>query len=92
MENLEILELTSNAWCENAYIETTEHIIKGQVFVPKIAKKHRLFSELLNGNKNFIAVKNCSIEYKNSATREVEKFDFIQVNTAPILIIRPLYE
>ena len=61
MENKEILELTNSAWSEKVYIETTEHIIRGDVFMPKIGKKSRLLSEILNGNKNFIAVKDCTM-------------------------------
>ena len=53
MENKEILELTTSAWREKVYIETTEHIIRGYIFMPKIGKKARLLSEVLNGNKNF---------------------------------------
>ena len=56
MENKEILELTTSAWREKVYIETSEHIIRGYVFMPKIGKKNRLLSEILNTNKNFIAI------------------------------------
>ena len=64
MENKEILELTTSAWREKVYIETTEHIINGYIFMPKIGKRNRMLSEVLNGNKNFIAVKNSTVEYK----------------------------
>ncbi len=92
MENKEILELTTSAWREKVYIETAEHIICGYVFMPKIGKKNRLLSEILNTNKNFIAVKNCSLEYKLLPNRNVEEHDFLQVNISSILIMRPLYE
>ncbi len=92
MENKEILELTTSAWREKVYIETSEHIIRGYVFMPKIGKKNRLLSEILNTNKNFIAVKNCSLEYKLLPNRDVEEYDFLQVNISSILIMRPLYE
>ena len=69
MENKEILELTTSAWREKVYIETAEHIICGYIFMPKIGKKARLLSDVLNGNKNFIAVKNCKIEYKLNPSR-----------------------
>ena len=61
MENNEILELTTSAWRERVYIETAEHIICGYIFMPKIGKKSRLLSEVLNTEKNFIAVKNQSM-------------------------------
>ena len=92
MQNQEILELTTSAWREKVYIETTEHIICGYIFMPKIVKRNRILSEVLNSNKNFIAVKNCTIEYKLNPSRNLEKHEFMQVNIASILIMRPLYE
>ena len=92
MENKEILELTTSAWREKVYIETTEHIIRGYIFMPKIGKKNRLLSEVLNGNKNFLAVKNCSLEYKLTPSKNIEEHEFMQVNIASILIMRPTYE
>ena len=92
MDNNEILELTTSAWREKVYIETAEYIIKGYVFMPKIGKRTRLLSEILNTNKQFIAVKNCSMESKLYPQKEVETHEFIQVNLSTILIMRPLYE
>lgn len=92
MENKEILELTTSAWREKVYIETSEHIIRGYIFMPKIGKKTRLLSEVLNGNKNFLAVKNCKLEYKLNTSKNIEEHDFMQVNISSILIMRPLYE
>ena len=76
MENNEILELTTSAWREKVYIETAEYIIKGYVFT----------------NKQFIAVKNCTLESKLVPQKEVESHDFLQVNISTILLMRPLYE
>lgn len=92
MDNNEILELTTSAWREKVYIETSEHIIRGYVFMPKIGKKNRLLSEILNTGKNFIAVKNCSLEYKLNTSRNIEEHEFLQVNISSILIMRPLYD
>lgn len=92
MENKEILELSSSAWREKVYIETSEHIICGYIFMPKIGKKNRLLTEVLNGNKNFLAVKNCTLEYKLNPSKNVEEHDFMQVNIASILLMRPLYD
>ena len=92
MENNEILELSTSAWREKVYIETAEFIIKGYVFMPKIGKRTRLLSEILNTNKQFIAVKNCVMEYKLNPTKTVEEHDFMQVNIASIMILRPLYD
>lgn len=92
MENNEILELTTSAWRERVYIETAEHIICGYIFMPKIGKKSRLLSEVLNTEKNFIAVKNCTLEYKLLPNKDVENHDFLQINISSILIMRPLDE
>lgn len=92
MENNEILELTTSAWREKVYIETSEHVIRGYIFMPKIGKKNRLLSEVLNTGKNFIAVKDCTLEYKLMPSKDVEQHEFMQVNISSILIMRPLYE
>ena len=92
MENKELIELSTSAWREKVYIETSEHIISGYIFMPKIGKKNRLLSEVLNGTKSFLAVKNCLLEYKLNPSKAVEEHDFMQVNISSILIMRPLYE
>ena len=92
MENNEIVELTTSAWREKVDIETPEHVIRGYVFMPKIGKKTRLLSEILNTGKTFIAVKNCSLDYKLLPGREIEEHEFMQVNVSSILIMRPIYE
>ena len=88
----ELRELTTAAWREKVYIETAEHIIQGYVFMPKIGKQSRILSEILNTNKHFIAVKNCTLEYKLNPQKNVESHEFLQVNLSTILIMRPLYE
>ena len=60
--------------------------------MPKIGKKNRLLSEILNTGKNFVAVKNCTLEYKLNPGRNIEEHEFLQVNISSILIMRPLYE
>ncbi len=90
MENKDKLGFTEAAWKENVYIETSEHIICGYVFMPKIGKKTRLLSEILNTGKTFLAVKDCTLEYKLLPQKEIEKHDFMQVNISSIIIMRPL--
>ena len=79
-------------WKEKVYIETSEFKIVGYIYMPKIGKKTRLLTEVLNGNKQFIAVKDCSLEFKLIPQKEVEHHDFLQVNISTILIMRPVYE
>ena len=90
MSNEELVKLTSAAWNERVFIETTEHIITGRVFMPKIGKESRLLSEILNSGKQFIAVKDCTIEYKLLPNKNIDNIDFIQVNISTILYVRPL--
>ena len=92
MDNKEILELSTSAWREKVYIETSEHVICGYVFMPKIGKKTRLLTEILNTGKTFLADKNCTLEYKLNPGRAVEQHEFMQVNISSILIMRPLYD
>ena len=92
MENNDEIGMASSAWKEKVYIETTEHIICGYVFMPKIGKRNRLLSEVLNMGKSFLAVKDCTLEYKNKMSGEIESHDFLQVNVSSILIMRPIDE
>ena len=88
----DIRELNTSAWRERVYIETAEYVIKGYVFMPKIGKKARLLSDILNTNKSFIAVKDCILESKLNPSRPIEEHDFMQVNVSTILLMRPLYD
>jgi len=92
MDTQEISVLTDTVWKEKVYIETSEFKIIGYVFMPKIGKKARLLTEILNGNKQFIAVKECRLEHKLIPQKEVEYHDFLQVNISTILLMRPMYE
>ena len=83
-------DFQNSAWSEKVYIETTEYVIKGNVYMPKIGKRSRLLTEILNTNKNFLAVTDCTIESKLFPQKEVENYDFIEVNLSTVLIIRPV--
>ena len=92
MDNNEILNLMETVWKEKVYLETAEYIITGFIFMPKIGKRSRLITEVLNSNKQFIAVKDCRLEFKLSPQREVEYHDFLQINLSTILMMRPANE
>lgn len=92
MENKEIMSLMDSVWKEKVYMETAEFIIIGYIFMPKIGKRSRLLTEVLNSNKQFLAVKDCRLESKLNPKKEVEYHDFLQVNISSILIMRPVYE
>ena len=84
--------LIDTVWKEKVYMETAEFKIVGFVYMPKIGNKSRLLTEVLNSNKQFIAVKECTLEYKLMPHKEVEYHDFLQVNISTILLMRPVYE
>lgn len=75
---------------EDVLIITEEYELKGTVFNVGFSKKNRFLSDLLNkANKNFIAVKDCEITYKNKGG-ETEYIDFLQINMRYVILIRPL--
>ena len=78
------------AWSERVYIETKEYVIKGTVYMPKIGKRTRLLTEILNTNKQFLAVTDCEIESKLTPQRPIEKYKFLEVNLSTVLIMRPV--
>lgn len=84
------MKLAASAWKERVYIETQEYVIRGDVFMPKIGNRSRFLSEILNTNKQFMAVTDCTLESKLFPQKEVERQKFIQVNISSILIMRPL--
>ena len=92
MENKEINNIMDSVWKEKVYIETAEYIIIGYIYMPKIGKRSRLLTEVLNSSKQFLAVKDCRQESKLVPQKEIEFHDFLQINISTILIMRPLYE
>ena len=92
MDTKEIANLMDSVWKEKVYIETAEFKIIGYVFMPKIGKRTRLLTEILNSRKQFLAVKDCQLEYKLIPQKEIEYHDFLQINISTILLMRPTYE
>ena len=93
MDNMqEITNLMDTVWKEKVYIETAEFKITGFIYMPKIGKRTRLITEVLNSNKHFIAVKDCYLEFKLMPQKEIEYHDFLQVNISTILLMRPVYD
>lgn len=92
MERKNITEMESEAWSEEVYIETNEYIVRGTVHMPKIGKRSRLLSEILNTNKQFIAVTDCDVESKLLPQKPVAHYKFIEINLFTVLIMRPVEE
>ncbi|MBR2525669.1 hypothetical protein IKE67_04315 [bacterium] len=75
---------------EDVLIITEDYEVKGTVFNIGFSKKKRFLSDLLNkANKNFIAVKDCEITYKNKGG-ETERLEFLQLNMRYVILMRPL--
>lgn len=82
----------SGFWSEKVYVITEDYEIKGYVFMPKTGKKNRVLSDILNGIKRFVAIKDAEITNKKYPDRKVELHDFIQINLDSIVLIRPIKE
>ncbi len=77
---------------ERVLIITEDYEIKGWLYNPGLSRANRFLTNLLNGaNRNFVAVTECEITYKNKHG-EVEHLDFLQLNLRYIILIRPLKE
>ena len=83
-------ELISGIWSEKILVITKDYEITGQVFMPKTGKKNRLLSEILNGGKRFVAIKDCTIIHRDFPNRKVENHDFLQLNLNSIILLRPV--
>ncbi len=91
MEKMEKINQNENfisgVWSERVFVVTDDYEIKGYVFMPKVGKKSRVLSDILNGTRRFVAIKDCEISYRNSD--KVEYQNFIQVNLNSIILLRP---
>lgn len=75
---------------ERVLIITEDYEIKGWLYNPGLTRANRFLTNLLNGaNRNFVAVTQCEITYKNRHG-EVEHLDFLQLNMRYIILIRPM--
>ena len=73
---------------ERVTILTQKYEIVGWLYSSGFSHR-RFLSDLLNGaNKNFIAVTDCSIAHLDRSG-EIEHYDFMQLNTRYIVLIKP---
>lgn len=80
---------TSGFWSERVYVVTNDYEISGYIFMPKTVKKNRILSDILNGTKRFIAIKDAIMTNKKHPSEEKECHDFIQINLDKIELVRP---
>lgn len=82
--------ITSGVWAERVLIITNDYEIKGDVFMPKVGKRNRLISDILNSTKSFIAVKNCTLKHRLISEQPVEEYEFLQLNLNSVILMRPI--
>lgn len=82
----------SGFWSEKIFVLTEDYEIKGCVFMPKTGRKNRILSDILNGKKRFVAIKDAEIKCRKYPERKVEIHEFIQLNLDSIVLLRPCFE
>lgn len=85
-------QVITGVWSEKIHVVTEDYEITGFIFLPKTYKKNRVLSDILNGKKRFIAIKDSIIVHRNNPDRAVENHTFIQLNLNSIIMLRPVFE
>lgn len=83
-------DFTSGVWSERVLVITQDYEIKGYVFMPKTGRKNRVLSDILNGVKRFVAIKDCEIKHRLIPERRTEYHSFLQLNLSSIILLRPV--
>lgn len=84
--------LITGIWSERVLVITKDYQIKGNVFMPKTGRKNRVLSDILNGSKRFVAIKDCEVIHREFPNRKAETHEFLQLNLNSIILLRPLSE
>lgn len=85
-------DFLTGIWSEKILVVTKDYEISGKVFMPRTGRKNRLLSDILNGGKRFVAIKDCTIVHREFPNRKVEHHDFLQLNLNSIILLRPAKE
>ena len=91
VENNDAESFIKGVWSEQVLVITEDYEIVGKILLPKINKRNRVLSDLLNGKKRFMAIKNCQIKHRHFPDRTTEEQDFIQLNINSIIMLRPIF-
>ncbi|MBQ2645005.1 hypothetical protein IJG14_05475 [bacterium] len=83
-------DFITGIWSEKVLVVTKDYEISGNVFMPRTGRKNRLLSDILNGGKRFVAIKDCTIIHREFPNRKVEHHDFLQLNLNSIILLRPI--
>ena len=85
-------DFISGIWSEKILVVTKDYEISGNIFMPRTGRKNRLLSDILNGGKRFVAIKDCTIVHREFPNRKIEHHDFLQLNVNSIILLRPITE
>lgn len=84
------VEFNTGIFSEKVLVITQDYEIRGSVFMPKTGKRNRVLSDILNGVKKFVAIKDCEVKNRLIPNKQPEFYDFLQLNLSSIIILRPL--
>jgi len=85
-------EFITGVWSERVLVVTQDYEIKGYVFMPRTGRKNRVLSDILNGLKRFVAIKDCEVTHRLIPNRRTEYHSFLQLNLNAIILLRPTLE
>ena len=85
-------DFITGVWSERILVITQDYEIKGHVFMPRTGKKNRVLSDILNGLKRFVAIKDCEVSHRLLPNRRTEYHNFLQLNLNSIILLRPTLE
>src|SRR5574344_2152398 len=88
-KNISAEDFITGVWSERVLVVTQDYEIKGYVFMPRTGRKNRVLSDILNGLKRFVEIKDCEISYRMNPNRRKEYYSFIQLNLNSIILLRP---
>lgn len=91
-KEIENNDFITGVWSERVLVVTQDYEIKGYVFMPRTGKKNRVLSDILNGLKRFVAIKDCEITHRLNPNRRTEYHTFLQLNLNSIILLRPTLE
>src|SRR5574344_685759 len=82
-------DFITGVWSERVLVVTQDYEIKGFVFMPKTGRRNRVLSDILNGQKRFVAIKDCEVTHRLIPNRRTEYHNFLQLNLNSIILLRP---
>lgn len=88
----EVNNFITGVWSEKVLVVTKDYQITGNVYMPKTGRRNRVLSDILNGNKRFVAIKNCELVHREFPNRRTEEHEFLQLNLSSIILLRPIKE